>query len=289
MNMEASDRFAVFILSHGRPDRVVTYKTLRRQGYTGDIYVVVDDEDSTLDDYRGRFGNQVIVFDKLAVSKEFDTGDNFNDRRAVVFARNACFGIAQSLGLDYFLELDDDYTSFVYKFSERLEYQEKPVKSLDQLFGLMLAYYQSIPAVTVAFAQNGDFMGGKRASTANKVRMKRKCMNTFFCATNRPFQFVGRVNEDVNTYVSLGNRGLLLLTICNVAIIQRRTQQNSGGMSELYLEEGTYRKSFYPVMYAPSCVKIRDMGDKHRRIHHSIRWANAVPRIIDEVYRKSQG
>lgn len=41
------DDFCAFILTHGRPDKVLTYRTLRRAGYTGKIFIVVDDEDKT--------------------------------------------------------------------------------------------------------------------------------------------------------------------------------------------------------------------------------------------------
>jgi len=39
-------------------------------------------------------------------------------------------------------------------------------------------------------------------------------------------------------------------------------------------------------MYAPSCVKISELGTTDRRIHHQIVWKHAVPKIIDEVHRK---
>lgn len=41
------DDFCAFILTHGRPGKVLTYRTLRRAGYTGKIFIVVDDEDKT--------------------------------------------------------------------------------------------------------------------------------------------------------------------------------------------------------------------------------------------------
>lgn len=283
----ASDRFAVFILTHGRPQKQVTLKSLQRQGYTGDWYLIVDNEDETLPDYRKLYGDRVIVFDKLAISKTFDEGDNFQDRRAVIYARNASFGIARDLGLDYFLQLDDDYTSFVHKFTADLDYRERPVKNLDRLFALVLDYYKTVPALTVALGQNGDFVGGRKSNAVSKLWLKRKAMNTFFCSTSRPFGFFGRVNEDVNTYVALGNRGPLFLTVFNAAIIQTQTQSSGGGMSGLYLDQGTYIKSFYTVMYAPSCVKIGEIGYLHRRIHHRIEWANAVPCIIGEEHRKA--
>ena len=31
--------FVAFILTHGRPDRVLTYEKLRKHGYTGKIYI----------------------------------------------------------------------------------------------------------------------------------------------------------------------------------------------------------------------------------------------------------
>lgn len=53
--MEASE-YIVFILTHGRADNVVTYNTLRKQGYTGRIGIVIDDEDEQGNLYRKNFG-----------------------------------------------------------------------------------------------------------------------------------------------------------------------------------------------------------------------------------------
>ena len=39
------DDFAVFILTHGRADNVVTVKALEKGGYTGKTYFIIDDED----------------------------------------------------------------------------------------------------------------------------------------------------------------------------------------------------------------------------------------------------
>ena len=54
------DDFCAFILTHGRPDKVLTYRTLRRAGYTGKIFIVVDDEDKTRNQYMAEFGEQVL-------------------------------------------------------------------------------------------------------------------------------------------------------------------------------------------------------------------------------------
>lgn len=111
-------------------------------------------------------------------------------------------------------------------------------------------------------------------------------MNSFVCSTERPFKFIGRINEDVTTYTTLGSRGALFFTLPNACLHQLVTQQNKGGMTDAYLQSGTYIKSFYSVMYSPSCVKVHMMGDVNMRLHHQIKWANAVPKIIREELKK---
>ena len=48
------NNFAVFILTNGRANNVITYKVLRKQGYTGKIYLMVDDEGTATAGQEGR-------------------------------------------------------------------------------------------------------------------------------------------------------------------------------------------------------------------------------------------
>jgi hypothetical protein len=114
-------------------------------------------------------------------------------------------------------------------------------------------------------------------------------MNSFICSTARPFSFIGRVNEDVNTYTTIGRTGGIFFTVLQAKLVQKQTQSNSGGMTELYLDSGTYVKSFYSVMYCPSSVKVGVMGDPrsgHVRLHHAIDWTRTAPLILREEHRK---
>lgn len=276
--------FAAFILTHGRPDNVKTVKSLRDGGYTGLIYIVVDDLDKTKDQYIKNFGDQVVVFDKKAIAETFDQADNFDDMRAIIYARNACFEIAKDLGVQYFIQLDDDYQSFDYRFSNSLDFlkPEKKIKSLDRVFDLMVQFLKASGADSVAMAQNGDFIGGSKGSFAQLVTAKRKAMNSFICCSEKPFKFIGRVNEDVNTYTHGQSKGLLFFTLNQVSLQQMTTQKNKGGMTDLYLDSGTYVKSFYSVMFQPSSVKIKLMGAKNKRLHHSVNWNCTAPKILRE-------
>jgi hypothetical protein len=111
-------------------------------------------------------------------------------------------------------------------------------------------------------------------------------MNSFIFRTDSDLRFKGRMNEDVNIYVGEGMRGRLIFTTTAVMLTQRPTQGTAGGMTEMYLETGTYMKSMYTVMMCPSCVTVRQMGPTNPRLHHSVRWDNAVPKILSDRYRK---
>lgn len=278
--------YKVFILSYGRANNVITYKTLRNSGYTGDIYIICSSDDKELDEYKKRFEN-IIIFNKEDYKNKFDIGDNFKQDNVVVFARNAIYDLAKSIGVEYFIMLDDDYTSFNYRFDNKLKYiGGKNIKnSLDDIFNLIFEYYISIPALSIAWAQGGDFIGGKESELAKIIKIKRKIMNIFFCSTNRPIEFIGRINEDVNTYVKLGHLGKLVFQTNQLGLEQKSTQTNQGGLTSFYLDTGTYIKSFYTILFSPSSVKINLMGNKFRRLHHKINWNNTAVKIINEKYK----
>ena len=279
--------FVAFILTHGRPDKIHTIDALRKAGYTGKIILVIDNEDKTADRYYELYGrDSVVMFDKLKKSTEFDTIDRGTDRRAIVYARNACFDIAEDLGYKYFLELDDDYTNFRQRFiKDNGEFGSWYLRDFDAVVDVMINFLETSGALTVAFAQTGDFIGGP-SSKVFRDRLARKAMNSFFCKTENRFDFIGRINEDVNTYVNLGSRGNLFFTVADMSLDQTQTQANSGGMTELYSSTGTYTKTFFTVISNPSCVKVCTVGVQHPRIHHRIDWETAVPKIISGKYKK---
>lgn len=282
--------FVVFILTHGRPDNVKTLSTLRKCGYTGNIYFIVDNEDKLIDKYIENFGEEYVkVFDKKKLADEVDEGNNFDERRTITHARNACFKIAKELGITYFIQLDDDYTAFDFRIDTGSSENcgaIKPIKNLNKIFDMLLNYYINIPSLSIAFAQGGDFIGGINNGKGAYRFNKRKCMNSFICSTERQFQFIGAMNEDVNTYTTLGSIGKLFLTIPFVSITQTATQSNKSGITDMYLKFGTYCKAFTTTMMHPSGVKVSMMNSTHQRIHHSISWVNTVPMILDEKYKK---
>ena len=272
--------FAVFILTHGRPDNVKTLNTLKKCGYTGKIYFIVDNEDKAIEQYQKNYGiENVKIFDKKAMANEVDEGNNFDERRTITHARNACFKIAKEIGITYFVQLDDDY----YYFGYRYDTGAKIIKNMDRVFEIMLSFYKSVNIKSIAFGQGGDHIGG-----FSGIKLKRKCMNSFFCSTEREFQFVGAMNEDVNTYTTLGSRGEVFFTFTNLQLDQKDTQSQTSGITDMYQRFGTYCKAFTTMMMQPSSVKVSMMNSNNPRIHHSIKWVNTTPMILEERFKKSK-
>ena len=278
--------FAIFIMSYNRANNIATLRTLEKANYTGQYYIIVGDDDPQLEQYKRLYPDHLQIFNKAKIAPMFDMYDNNGSQACIVYARNYCFILAKQLQLKYFLEFDDDYIELAYRYPQDGKLKICNIKEFDKIVDICIDFLEDTGALSIAFAQHGDFIGGVQNDFIEK-RLKRKAMNSFFCKTDNPFTFVGRINEDVNPYVGLGKTGGLFLTFCDVSLKQKHTQQNLGGMTETYIEGGTYLKSFYTLLANPNCVKIDGMGDKHIRLHHKINWNHAVPKIISDKYKKS--
>lgn len=263
----------IYILSHGRADRVHTVRLLKRFNSKFDYRIICDNEDGTIDEYKKRYGERVYIFDKSKYIETVDTMDNFRKHNVVVYARNAVYDIANELGDKYMFVLDDDYTDFTNHLRPDKKYKIYDINKF------ILDYYEYLLCSDMwmlALCQGGEMMGRDRVVGSSK----RKAMNAFFCRADRPVRFMGTINEDTNFYVNDGKIGRVIITPFFAGIEQIQTQQNPGGLTEEYISSGTYTKSFYTVMINPSAVKIFLMGISYKRYHHLVNWEYAVPKIL---------
>lgn len=280
------NKFCIIIISHGRPDDIVTLKTLKKAGCTIPTFILIDNHDKKQDEYLRKHKDMVYIFDKDKYAAMVDQYDNFNNLRTTTHARNACFDLAREIGYTYFLVLDDDYTEFKMRINHEMKHPTGRyliIKNIDNVFYKTLDYFIDSGFTSICYSQGGDWFGGE--TNFNK-KPKRKGMNSFFCSVDRPFKFISRLNEDVNTYMALGHQGFVFMTIPFIQLDQKTTQKTKGGMSEAYIDGGTYVKSFYTILNRPDCTKINLMGRTDLRMHHNIKWENAVPCIIDEKHKK---
>lgn len=285
-----NSEFCIFIMTFGRADNVKTYKTLieyENASLNQDMYYICSDDDKQLDKYIERYGDRVLVFNKKKMRPFLDKGDNFDRYNVILYARNICFIFAKKMGYRYFVELDDDYDIFSQRiFYDNEKLMMKKILDYDKLFDVHLEFLKNTPCRTITMSQHGDYIGG--VGNGNAARgFQRKVMNSFFCDIENPFIFDGTINEDVNYYTQSGRLGILNFNLFGFALNQESTQQSSGGMTESYLAGGTYLKSFYSVMYSPSCVKVGMISHGvNARMHHKVNGKFTYAKILDEKYSK---
>ena len=210
--------FAVFILSHGRANNIKTVNMLKRFHYTGDWYVVIDNEDDQEELYRNEFGDHIIQFDKRDYVSKIDLGDMDTDRRVGVFARNFIQDEAERLGYECHLQLDDDFSEIAIRYADDDKLQSMMVTDLDTVFDACLDLFLSTPLTALSFALSSDYIGGV-ASDRFQAGMFRKTMGSFFLKAKDKFQFVMRMNDDITSCILHGSRGKLFYTISSLQTV----------------------------------------------------------------------
>lgn len=276
--MTMSSRYGTFILSYDRPKRQHTLRLLRRFRWPYPIRIVVSSDDPQLDKYRELYGNLVVTFDRASVSCDYC--DN-RPPSGVLAARNVAWDLAVALGWTHFLVLDDDYTHFSKRkiCDPRSSWAKRgalggflDVTSTFDVARLCEAMWRWLDIcpqlLCVSFTQSGDMC----------QYLKRKVMQTFFLRTDRRFEFIARMNDDVTTYFDLGIRGGIVMQIPIFGIRQCGTQSQPGGLTDLYRQYGTYIKSLYTLLRWPAHAvvsRVHTVG----RIHHWIR-PDVYPKII---------
>lgn len=275
----------VLILSHERAERIATIKALRVAGYTGPYWIVVDDRDPQLDLYLRSHGRHVVTFSKAEYAARVD--ELFNPTHPLdtpLYARQAAWDIAADLGLDVFLLLDDDYIYFAYIVNDhrtKIPRYGPCIGQFDRIMHAFCSALASLPpqVVCLAFSQTGDNVGQR---FVDHPVFLRKAMNAFFLMPSRCFDWLGIWNDDVCTVLHHTMHGKLFFTVPFVVLKQRKTQHSPGGLTRLYRDYGTYTKSFFPVMLAPSAAHVRHVPSVGR-VHHKINWNAVAPRVVPGV------
>ncbi len=273
--------FAILILSHKRPENP-TYKTLMKCNYSHKLYFILDDEDPSIPQYEAKYGkDKLLIFNKKEMAKNIDLMDNWEMWSIDTYARNASFQLAKSVGINYFLLLDDDYDSFRYRFFSE---HSVVVKQMNRVCEVYLDYFKKHTQIkALCFAQGAD------VAVIVKGQTKRKAMNALFLSIDRPVHWIGHMNADVNAYTRYGQLGHIMITFPHVQLNQEPTQ-TKGGSAGMYREIGTYQKSFYSVMQCPSFVKVSTFTKGFRmskfRFHHKIDFKKGCARIISSRYKK---
>ena len=243
---------AIFILSNGRPDKVKTYDYLKTS-FSGDVYILCDDQDETLPDYKDKFGSKVIVFNKDEWVKKSDPMDNFNSKKSVLYARNAVFEIAGAMGYRYFVMTDDDIKDLQFRYEQDGKLLAKPVSNLDKAIDYIVQLMNTTAISYFSFGTDKNFIGGVQNRNFQK-KVIDKVYNFIICKSGQQHSYKGIMNEDeIHNVISLST-GVLLKSLTAIQIVMEPVGKGeTGGNSETYKENGyySYTRNFYPIIACP--------------------------------------
>ncbi len=282
----------IYIPTHGRAGHNLTIACLERLENTIPITLVIDESETPMM-YRAELahhGVSLAQFDRRSIDVDTMRPSSERTLNAVVYARCYIDSLAREAGDKHYCVLDDDYStlcqlSAIYPAeSRRSNYLWREFCDAAEEF---LDADRRI--IAVASGQGGDVFGPKDF-TYYRGLTKRKVMNTFVFATDRPaLCWRGVANEDVNAYLQAALDGYLCITLGKYQTMQGVTQARVGGLTELYRAVGTAWKSWTSTaVYPAACAftLIAGTRSQHWRIHHRIDWPHLCPKIISSRFRQ---
>lgn len=280
-------KFAVFILTHGRPNNQLTVKSLQDVGYTGDLYLVVDDQDDTYDEYVRVWGaDRVILFLKDYFIGNTDTGLHTPVPKFAVFARNAIEYIAKSMGYQTFLMLDDDITKLRIRLPHGDSLRSYQFNGhFGEIIDKAVDFVLDCDIACMGLGFCNLYIGGVGNFNKENPR-QRLCAEAFIRNTAHPISWRLNMVEDLITSIDAAMNGDVWFQFLPIQCeIKMSEGAVDGGNSDVYRQLGMYRISFMPVIAYPSSNAVR-LSKKS--------WASTttpdkcVPKILSSRYRKER-
>lgn len=248
--------FAIFILSHGRPNDQGTLKLLLDGGYTGDWYILCDNVDKTLDEYIKNYGDKVIVFDKEEWAKKTDTIGNHKDLRSVVYARNASMQIARDMGYKYIAQLDDDHSTYTIRYEVEGSLKSwRITQGMDVITDAFVEYLDTTQASVLTFGYGAPYIGGAHGEVRKGLGTS-WVYSSFFIDLSKNLKFRGLHVEDYILISEYASKGHPMYSVYDVQMTTVDRGTNAGGLQDLYRASSEYEIAFYAVVHSPGTSKI---------------------------------
>lgn len=270
----------IYIMSKGRP-QCHTARTLVKLKYPGDWFIVCGDNDETIEEYKRNWGeSKVIVFDWKKYFDRCDFMDNSKSLSGAIPARNAIKDIAKNRGEIRHWQFDDDYTHFRWFDCKTLRWRNLDGNELLDRLQKLADFGESIGASNIGFdvatvCANG-FDGVKFV-----LMPRQRVFNCHNLTTEDKLwiEWRGRMNDDLLNSIWAKNHGYLVMSTRNPLCAMSATQQEKGGLTELYKEQGTVTKTAYGVLGHPKAVKLTNFKGRY---HHHVDWKSISPCIVKE-------
>lgn len=282
-----TNKFAIFITTHGRADNQITLNTFKALGYTGDWYLVIDDTDTQRDAYIENYGEEhIIIFNKCAYIELTDVCNVVPQPKAVVFARNAVEDIAVYLGYKYFMVVDDDVTRLRLRYEMCGSLKSANLTNcIDQILDGAVQFMEDSGVACVTFGFTNTYRGGA-AAVEKFTSRNRLCAELFIRNADKPIKWRANFVEDLITSIDAGVSGNVWLQFIPIQLELCMSEgAMSGGMSDAYNQTGRFKFYSMPSIIYPNCISVEFDGTKWRT---RTKAEYSVPKIISSRYRKER-
>lgn len=273
----------IYIISKGRP-QCKTAQTLTKMEYPGPWFIVCGNNDETIPEYKKRWGeDRVLVFDWYEQIKHTDVMDNFgfdSMPSGAAPARNAVFEFSRQRGELRHWQMDDDFTSFRLAGTDA----RHAYKMTGEVFYWWLArisrYGQDAGLANVGIALAQDAFPQLAKTFYPRVFAGHNMSNDPAITP----EWRGRFNDDTIHAVNVHRLGQHkeMQLIC-ISINTPNTQQEKGGLTEMYQALGTVRKTAYLILAAPNAAKLKI---RFGRYHHIVRWDKLIVKTISDKWQR---
>lgn len=272
--------FVVFIVTHERANIQTTYESLKKQGYTGNVFFVIDNTDVQKNEYFDLYGDAVLMFDKKEYEEKTDALTNRINLPSAVYARAAVEDFAKALNLDFFLELDDDFFGFTKRYKIDGKLKSEKITNMDDIIEMYIDYMERTNIACIGLTNSATFIGGV---DAYDKQPSRRCFGAFLRRTNIDITWKSAMNEDYITSVCEGACGKIFQQLPFVHFSAKDTAKgNKGGCEYMYEQMHEYERAFYSVIANP-CAFLVEQTKKGYRMRSK---GNILPKIISEKLKK---
>lgn len=287
MNMNWNEIYqklnVIYIISKGRP-QCRTARTLEKINYPGEWFIVCGTNDETVDEYRKNWGNdKILMFNWEEEVKHTDLMDNLGVEKypsGAAPVRNAAMMLSHKRGEIRHWQLDDDYPQFVkFNQTEKRNLSIKDGKILQFELGKIAYFGYKAGLENVGFQPTSNtfpedaFLYSKRVFNGHNL-------------PSDPEKFVkwrARMNDDTVNAIDVIKNGGYEISFNYLGMSTLKTQTEKGGLTDLYQDSGTVRKTAYAVMASPLSVSL---VIKFNRYHHQNNWRKVSPKLIRDIYAK---
>lgn len=275
---------AVFIITHNRAEKQLTFNCLRKAGYSGEIYLVVDNQDKELEIYKKNYKDKLLIFDKKEYAVNVDTHINKFPMNGALFARNACVDFAKKLRKKFYFVCDDDIRRLNIKdgHSGKMVTQ-KISKNVDKVIESLVRYLEDTNITAIGMPEDGAYIGGMNGYVKDGVKFTLSKFMLY--RTDDPVIYESIMWEDTAAVIRDLQIGKVEFSPMILSTNTPENGTNAGGCKEMYAKSSNYTNVFMVLMSRPDVIMI---VPKKNDFTMKINSKALRPYILNERYRKNE-